>query len=232
VTHLVVVEPTGSELAAISPAGGPPHGAAVRVNVREAVKAVLRLAAHVAATPFVLSYAVRAALLGPDRAILSSTQCLALVPGLTGQYLRRAFLSRVIAGCHHTVVVEFGTTLSRAGARLDENVYIGPGCHLGLVHVERDALIAAGVHIPSGSRTHRIDDVTQSIRDQPSAERLVRIGAGSWIGAAAVVMADVGRESVVGAGAVVSNPLPGGVIAAGVPARVVRLRSERAAHAV
>ena len=177
-----------------------------------------------------LSFAVRAALIGRDRAIQSSTQLLALVPGLTGQYLRRAFLSRTIDACHHTVVVEFGTTFSRAGARLDERAYIGPGCHLGLVHVERDVLIAAGVHIPSGAMTHRIDDVTRSIRDQPSAGRLVRIGAGSWIGAAAVIMADVGRDTVIGAGAVVTHAVPGGVVAAGVPARVVRLRGVRPAR--
>jgi acetyltransferase-like isoleucine patch superfamily enzyme len=37
-------------------------------------------------------------------------------------------------------------------------------------------------------------------------------------------MADVGPKTIVGAGAVVTTPLPGGVIAAGVPARVVRQR--------
>jgi acetyltransferase-like isoleucine patch superfamily enzyme len=202
------------------------------VSIREIVKTAARVMAHLVAAPFVLSFTVRAALLGRDRAIQSSTQLLALVPGLTGQYLRRAFLSWTIDACHHTVVVEFGTTFSRAGARLDERAYIGPGCHLGLVHVERDVLIAAGVHIPSGSMTHRIDDVNTPIRDQPSAERLVRIGAGSWIGAAAVVMADVGSDTVVGAGAVVTQPVPGGCVAAGVPARVLRTRGERPAQVV
>jgi acetyltransferase-like isoleucine patch superfamily enzyme len=202
------------------------------VSIREIVKTAARVMAHLAAAPFVLSFTVRAALLGRDRAIQSSTQLLALVPGLTGQYLRRAFLSWTIDACHHTVVVEFGTTFSRAGARLDERAYIGPGCHLGLVHVERDVLIAAGVHIPSGSMTHRIDDLNTPIRDQPSAERLVHIGAGSWIGAAAVVMADVGSDTVVGAGAVVTQPVPAGCVAAGVPARVLRTRGERPAQVV
>ena len=202
------------------------------MSIREIVKTAARVMAHLAAAPFVLSFTVRAALLGRDRAIQSSTQLLALVPGLTGQYLRRAFLSWTIDACHHTVVVEFGTTFSRAGARLDERAYIGPGCHLGLVHVERDVLIAAGVHIPSGSMTHRIDDLNTPIRDQPSAERLVHIGAGSWIGAAAVVMADVGSDTVVGAGAVVTQPVPAGCVAAGVPARVLRTRGERPAQVV
>ena len=39
---------------------------------------------------------------------------------------------------------------------------------------------------------------------------LVRIGAGAWIGSAAVVMADVGANSIVGAGSVVTKPHSGG----------------------
>ena len=201
-------------------------------SAREIIKAAARFAAHAAAAPFVLSYEVRACVVGKDRSLESSTQLLSLVPGLTGQYVRRAFLSRTIARCHHTAVIEFGTTFSRAGARLDEHVYIGPGCRLGLVHVEANVLMASGVHVPSGARTHRADDHAQPIRDQGSAERLVRIGAGSWIGAAAVVMADVGPNSIVGAGAVVTQTLPGTVVAAGVPARVLRSRAARAARAV
>jgi acetyltransferase-like isoleucine patch superfamily enzyme len=52
----------------------------------------------------------------------------------------------------------------------------------------------------------------------------VCIGAGAWIGSAAVVMADVGRDTIVGAGAVVTKALPDQVIAAGVPARAIRSR--------
>ena len=42
-------------------------------------------------------------------------------------------------------------------------------------------------------------------------------------------MADVGRDSVVGAGAVVTKPVPNRVVVAGVPARVVSSREEAAA---
>ena len=66
------------------------------------------------------------------------------------------------------------------------------------------------------------------IRDQAHHRTRVRIGQGAWIGSAAVVMADVGRNSVVGAGAVVTKPLPDDVVAAGVPARVVRTRTTAA----
>jgi len=95
---------------------------------------------------------------------------------------------------------------------------------LGLVHIERDALLGPAVHVPSGAQTHGIDDPTKPIREQEHIRSQVRIGAGAWIGSAAVVMADVGSGSVVGAGAVVTKPLPERVIAAGVPARVIRPR--------
>ena len=45
---------------------------------------------------------------------------------------------------------------------------------------------------------------------------------------AAVVMADVGRGSVVGAGSVVTAPLPDYVVAAGIPAKVLRSRKSTA----
>src|SRR5262249_61481018 len=101
-----------------------------------------------------------------------------------------------------------------------------------LVPLERNVLIASGFHIPSGPSTHRIDDLSRPIREQGRGERLVRIGAGAWIGEAAVVMADVGADAVVGAGAVVTHPVPPRAIVAGVPARVIRLRGSEAPRAV
>ena len=192
--------------------------------MREFAKAGLRLAALVGVLPLLLSYAMCSLLLGKDRALEGSSQTLSLLPGIAGVYLRRAFLMQVLAHCHKTAVVEFGTLFSQTGARLDENVYVGPRCHLGLVHIERDALLGPGVHVPSGARTHGTSDPTKPIREQEHVRTVVRIGAGAWIGSAAVVMADVGAGTVVGAGAVVTKALPARVIAAGVPAKVLKSR--------
>jgi acetyltransferase-like isoleucine patch superfamily enzyme len=170
------------------------------------------------------SYRLRAIVLGRDRAVAGSSQTLSLVPGLLGQYLRRAFFGCVLDRCHWSATIEFGVLLSKAEARIDENVYIGPRCHIGLVHIERDALLAAGVHVPSGAHTHGAASLDVPIGDQPGVVTRVCIGAGAWIGSAAVIMADVGRNTIVGAGAVVTKPVPDHVIAAGVPARVVRTR--------
>jgi virginiamycin A acetyltransferase len=194
--------------------------------VRELAKAAARAAATLAILPQLASFRIRAALMGANRALIGSSQLLSLVPGLPGQYLRRAFLARVLeGGCSTSAAIEFGTLFSQVGAKIDERVYIGPRCHLGHVHLERDVLLAAGVHVPSGPYTHGTE-LSEPIQDQPGTLRVVRIGAGSWIGSNAVVLADVGRETIVGAGAVVTHPLPDRVIAAGVPARIVKRRDE------
>jgi virginiamycin A acetyltransferase len=192
--------------------------------VRESAKSVLRLLALVAILPLLFSFWLWSLVLGPDRALEGSSQTLSLFPGLIGVYLRRAFLMRVLDRCHHTVTVEFGTLFSQTGAQLDDNVYVGPRCHLGLVHIGRDALLGPAVHVPSGARTHGTADSTRPIREQEHERKRVTIGAGAWIGSAAVVMADVGEETVVGAGAVVTRALPARVVAAGVPAKVIRQR--------
>jgi acetyltransferase-like isoleucine patch superfamily enzyme len=196
--------------------------------MKEFLKRAARAVAAVAVLPSLASYRVRAAVTDGNRALVGSTQTLSLIPGLSGQYLRRAFLARVLrGGCASSAVIEFGTSFSQANSRIDENVYVGPGCHLGRVHLEHDVLLAAGVHIPSGPYTHGTDG-SLPIHDQPGRLRVVRIGAGTWIGSNSVILADVGCDTIVGAGAVVTRPLPDRVVAAGVPARIVRRRNEPA----
>jgi virginiamycin A acetyltransferase len=193
--------------------------------VREALKLVAHYAAVLIVLPSLASWHVRSLVVGRDRAIEGSTQFWAIVPGLTGQYLRRAFLCHTLSHCARTATIEFGTLFSSASASIGERSYIGPRCHLGWAVIEADVLVAAGVHIPSGARTHGMDDLSVAMRDQPSSKTPVRIGAGAWIGSAAVVMADVGRDAVIGAGAVVTKPIADRMVAGGVPARVLRERT-------
>jgi acetyltransferase-like isoleucine patch superfamily enzyme len=54
----------------------------------------------------------------------------------------------------------------------------------------------------------------------------IEIGRNAWIGARAVLLpgAHIGADAIVGAGAVVDFEVPPGAVAAGNPARIVRLR--------
>jgi virginiamycin A acetyltransferase len=193
--------------------------------MRDALKATARAAAFICVLPSLLSYTIRSSILGRDRALQGSTQLLSICPGVLGQYLRQAFLARTIGHCAATATVSFGTVFSKSGARIDDRAYIGPGCHIGLAHIERDVLIGAGVHVTSGRQTHGTADPGRPIREQEGQPMLVKVGAGAWIGSAAVIMADVGPNSVIGAGSVVTKPIPEAVVAAGVPATVIRPRA-------
>jgi virginiamycin A acetyltransferase len=196
------------------------------MSARELAKACARALATIAVSPALLSYALKSAALGRDRALESSSQTLSLIPGVLGQYLRVAFLRRVLAFCDPSATIEFGVLFSQTGTRIDRNAYIGPRCQIGLAHLEADVLLGAGVHVPSGARTHDTTDPDTPIREQGGTRTLVRIGTGSWIGSNAVVMADVGEGTIIGAGSVVTKPIPPRVLAAGVPARVIKPRTE------
>ena len=200
--------------------------------MREAVKALTRGVALLAVLPRIVLFQFWSRLIGPNRAIEGATQSLARIPGLRGQYLRRAFLEHALSECHATAAICWGTTFSKAGAIVEENVYIGPGCLIGLAHLEPNVLLASGVHIPSGSQTHGTDDLSTPIRDQPGTITMVTIGRGTWVGSGAIIMADVGRDCVIAAGAVVTRPVPDRSIAGGVPARVIRSRDTSPSLAV
>ena len=194
------------------------------MSVRELLKRTARAAAHVAALPFLIVHAVKVPLVGKDRAVESSTQLLSLVPGLCGQYLRRAFLTWTIGECHPTVVIGFGTFVSKTAARVGANAYIGPFCSLGSVTVERDVMIATGTHVLSGGRLHGTSDPGIPMRDQAGEITHVTIGAGAWIGAGSIILADVGPGAIVAAGAVVTRPVAARDVVGGVPAKVIRSR--------
>ena len=192
--------------------------------MREFIKICVHWLSRLATLPCLAVYWAEALVVGKNVALCDMTEFLALFPGLPGRYLRTAFLSMAIEKCHHSVSVGFGTTFSKCGARLEKNVYIGANCSIGLATIHESALIASGVYVTSGAGQHGIEDVAVPIRDQGGVNRRVVLGSGCWIGANAVVMADVGTGSVVAAGAVVAKPLPDFVIAGGVPACVLRSR--------
>ncbi len=75
--------------------------------------------------------------------------------------------------------------------------------------------------------THPIDPEPRRIGWE-SAEPIA-VGDNVWLGGGAIVCPGVtiGADTVVGAGAVVTRDLPAGVVAAGVPARVLREIDER-----
>lgn len=92
------------------------------------------------------------------------------------------------------------------------------------VTIESGVELARGVYISDHS--HGFGDGSIPIRDQP-LEKIapVLIGRGSWLGQNVVVLPGVtiGAGSVVGANSVVRTDIPPRSVAAGVPAKVIRM---------
>lgn len=176
--------------------------------------------------PAFLCYCLAAWVIGAERAFPGWSQAFALIPGLTGTYLRRAFYRLVLPRCEPWCCLGFGTVFAHPTAEVGRNVYVGVYCCLGTVTLEDDVLISSHVSIPSGGNQHGIDRLDLPIREQPGIWSRVTIGRNSWIGDRAVVLADVGRHCVIGAGSVVTAPIPDYAVAVGVPAKVVRFRNQ------
>ena len=80
------------------------------------------------------------------------------------------------------------------------------------------------------TRNHRFDRTDIPMMEQGfEPERPVTIGDDVWIGDRVMILpgVTVGTGSILAAGAVVAEDVPDYAIAAGVPARVIRLREEK-----
>lgn len=194
------------------------------------MKAVLKTSANVLAalvvSPIVLWYRISILLIGESQAFTDCSQVMSLLPGLTGIYLRRAFYWFVFPKVGQDACINFGTVFSHSGASIGKTAYIGVGCMIGDVEIGDDVLIGSHVSIINGNRQHGIDRLDIPVREQSGEYPRVIIGEDTWIGDRAIVMVDVGKHCVIGAGSVVTKPLEDYTIAVGNPARVIGSRKE------
>jgi acetyltransferase-like isoleucine patch superfamily enzyme len=129
------------------------------------------------------------------------------------------------------VVIARNTILSCKGGGIDigDNSNISANCMLvseTRLSIGRNVLIAGMAYIVAGGN-HGIERTDVPIISQPMTQKGgVIIGDNCWLGANVTVLdgVTIGRDTVVGAGAVVTESLPEFAIAVGAPARVVRMR--------
>ncbi|AUS95090.1 hypothetical protein CDQ84_03710 [Clostridium thermosuccinogenes] len=113
-------------------------------------------------------------------------------------------------------------------------IVIGDGCDIGRrcnisaanrIELEKNVLVAPNVHI--SDHNHAYDLIGIPIKNQgiDSFNNEVVIGEGSWIGINSVIVGNVhiGKGSVIGANSVVIDDLPEYCVAAGNPAKVIKL---------
>jgi len=143
----------------------------------------------------------------------------ALAPGVPGNFLRSAFYKYSLRHCSLDTTIAFGTFFSDCDASVGPTVSIGSFCVIGRARIGARSQISSHVEIPSGRHEHERDAERRLVGSVYSE---VVIGADCWIGASAIVMANVGHGTTIGAGSVVVKEIPAGVVAVGNPARVIR----------
>jgi len=96
------------------------------------------------------------------------------------------------------------------------------------VLIGEDCLIAEMVSIRD--HDHRFERLDLTTREQGEVVAPVKIGRNVWLGAKVTISKGItiGENAIVGANAVVTHDIPANAIAAGVPARVIRMRGETA----
>jgi acetyltransferase-like isoleucine patch superfamily enzyme len=150
-------------------------------------------------------------------------------PAPVGVRLRIAFMKRYVRSMGAGVWLGEGVTIV-----CPENVVIGNHCSLNeWVHVNGYGGVEMGdwVRIAHGVSIISVNhgmDMGMEIARQPVVPGRVRIGRDVWIGAGARILkgVNIGSGAVIGAGAVVTRDVPDNCVVGGVPARVIRQRSE------
>jgi acetyltransferase-like isoleucine patch superfamily enzyme len=112
---------------------------------------------------------------------------------------------------------------------LDDHANIGFNVEIfaaSRVRVGKRVLIAAYCYLVGGD--HLYDRIDVPVLEQGRTARGIEVDDNAWLGAHAVVTdgSRVGKDAIIGSGAIVIGEIPDFHIAAGVPARIIRNRLE------
>lgn len=160
----------------------------------------------------------------PGRAPASGDPYTSVLTRALRRMLPRRVLLRVRGEQSTEELVAGGLRLGH-GAFIARRAYIDPG-FLWLIEIGERAIIAPGVEIIAH------DASTKHLIGKSIIQR-VKIGRRVYIGSGAIVLPGVtiGDDAIIGSASVVRSDVPAGMVAVGVPARVVSTTEEyRARH--
>ncbi len=161
-----------------------------------------------------------------------------------GQNVKIEDFAEIQCRSHRGIVLGDGVTVGRNasirpssyyGHEAGEGLTVGAGSCIGaLSWIGASGHVAIGVDVMIGPRVtippenHVFRSLVESMKSQGVIRRRIVIEDDCWIGAGATILAGVrvGRGSIVAAGAVVARDVPPRSIVGGIPARVIKYRSQ------
>jgi acetyltransferase-like isoleucine patch superfamily enzyme len=192
--------------------------------MRKILKKIFFYLSVVLALPFTAWYMISSPIIGKLQAFQGMSQLLSLLPGVTGRYLRKGFYSATLTKLSPNSTISFGTFFSSADCEIGDYVYIGPRCLIANATIGNDVMLGSNVYVLSGKATHDFSRVDIPMRLQGGGSEKVTIGEDTWVGNCAIIMANIGKKCIIGAGSVVTKDIEDYSIAVGNPAKVIRKR--------
>lgn len=125
-------------------------------------------------------------------------------------------------GVNHEIILRTSTTTAKIIIGDGFRMSGGAICAVNKVQIGNGVMVGANVVIADND-FHGMTPETRSVSSEQIESRPVVIHDGVWIGADVYVCKGVtiGKNSVIGAKAVVTKPIPANCIAVGIPAKVI-----------
>lgn len=187
--------------------------------MKSAIKLAVFVVAFVIVLPMVVLSWLEKRVARTEAVFVTFSQLLAVVPGPPGVWLRAAYYSGTLTKCSWECHVGFGSHFTHRGATVGWRASMGSYCVIGHADIGAHVMMASRVSVPSGKRQHL--DESGNLAPVLRFDR-VAIGERCWVGEGAIVLANVGAGSIVSAGAVVIQEMPGDSLIGGNPAKVVK----------
>ena len=190
--------------------------------MKQAIKKLLNITCIILASPFAFtSWLEKTVSRHSEVVFLFWAHSFALLPGLPGVFLRRAYYFLTLDRCSPNCYINFGTIFTHRSAIVEDHVYLGSFAIVGSAFLGRNSLIGSRVSILSGASLHVRNEKGGWEPFDQSRMVQVRIEPDVWVGEGALIMADIGRGSMIGAGTVVTSKVKANIMVAGNPARFI-----------
>ncbi len=194
--------------------------------MKHIIKMIIIAFFYLCIIPFGITAKLTYKLFGSQFLFTMFAEFLSLIPSFPGYFSRGCYYQMTLAKADVELFTAFGTYVSKIETTIGKNVGIGGRTIIGFADIGDNTVIANNVSILSGARQHNFDDPESLIAGNDNHFNKMIIGKNVFIGEQAIIMANIGDKSIIGAGSVVVKEIPPYSIAVGNPAQVVKERAK------